>query len=372
MLRHAAARERPVVTRRRLLASLAACAFAASGPRTGAAQDDGAITFLFTSDIHACRMETGLSPHCREEGKTDANLRSHVNGLNALAGTPWPTEIAGAPSGLSCAGQPIDAPQGLVIGGDVTDDGGGQTTQPAEGTQLLQFSQRYQQGVGENRLHMPVYVGLGNHDLDQDGPAPHQNWYRRELRDYVEANHRPSVIFHPLVPVDNYDSQSDCYSWNWGRLHLVQAHRFAGDRNKGAVGSLPWLEQDLQTFAGDGRPVVLFQHYGWDPFSIEHWDAARRTFDDDGTGAPHWWSEEERTALLAVLDGYNVVGLFHGHEHDTPMIYRQGSVDLFKPRAAFKGGFGLVRVAAGTMDVAIGEITPDGPRFTNALSKPTG
>lgn len=294
-----------MLTRRRVVAGLGASGLAAwSLPRAAAAQDrdDGPVTFLFAADIHACRMETGLSPHCREEGKTDENLRAHVNGLNALAGTPWPTEVAGAPSGLSCAGQPIDVGRGLVIGGDMTNDGGGQTTPPSEGTQLFQFTQRYQQGVGEDRVHMPVYVGLGNHDLDQDGPARHEDWYRRELRDYVELNHRPSVIFHPLVPVENYDSESDCYSWNWGRLHLIQAHRFAGDRNKGASGhSLPWLARDLATFAADGRPVVLFQHYGWDPFSVERWNPARMTFDDEGTGPAHWWTEggTRRAALGA-------------------------------------------------------------------------
>lgn len=375
----AAARDgtgRQMLTRRRMVAGLGASGLAAwSLPRVAAAQDrdDGPVTFLFAADIHACRMETGLSPHCREEGKTDENLRAHVNGLNALAGTPWPTEVAGAPSGLSCAGQPIDVGRGLVIGGDMTNDGGGQTTSPSEGTQLFQFTQRYQQGVGEDRVHMPVYVGLGNHDLDQDGPARHEDWYRRELRDYVELNHRPSVIFHPLVPVENYDSESDCYSWNWGRLHLIQAHRFAGDRNKGASGhSLPWLARDLATFAADGRPVVLFQHYGWDPFSVERWNPARMTFDDEGTGPAHWWTEGERAALLSVLDGYNVVGLFHGHEHDVPMIYRRGNIDLFKPKAAFKGGFAVARIGDGVMDVAIGEIGPGGPTYTNTLSKRIG
>jgi cytolysin (calcineurin-like family phosphatase) len=63
-------------------------------------------------------------------------------------------------------------------------------------------------------VHVPVYVGLGNHDLDQDGPPPHVDWYRREMRDYVEINHRPSVFFKPPVPAAKYDMLSDCYSWD--------------------------------------------------------------------------------------------------------------------------------------------------------------
>jgi cytolysin (calcineurin-like family phosphatase) len=327
-------------------------------------------TFIFASDVHACRMSHGLSPHCAEEGKTDENLRRHIAALNRLPEMRWPREIGGAASGLASAGSPIGRPLGLVIGGDMTDDGGGQVTLPEEGRQLMQFSQRYQEGSGPDRIHFPVYAGLGNHDLDQDGSTPHVDWYRRELRDYIELEHRPSVVFHPPVPAADYDVQSDDYSWNWGGLHLVQLHRFGGDRNKGAADGLPWLKEDLAANAGDGRPVILFQHYGWDRFSIERWDPKAGTFTDEGSGAPHWWSEEERRALLAALSGYNLIGIFHGHEHDTPMIYRAGDIDLFKPIASFMGGFALVRVTETFMDVVLGKAEPHGGvAFTNAFSK---
>ncbi|MER8447199.1 metallophosphoesterase [Mesorhizobium sp. M1066] len=328
-------------------------------------------TFLFIADVHACRMASGLSPNCLQEGKTDAALLRNVAALNALEDKDWPTEINGVATRLRSAGSRIGAPLGLVVGGDITDDGGGQITQPSEGTQLLQFSQRYSQGVGPDRVHMPVYVGLGNHDLDQNGPPHHVDWYRRELRDYVEVNHRAGVFFKPPVPATDYDVDTDCYSWDWGGLHLIQTHRFAGDTGHGAESSLPWLKQDLATYAADGRPVVLFQHYGWDTFSVERWDAANRHFDDDGTGAPHWWGEADRQALLAALKGYNVVGIFHGHQHETPLVYRRDGIDLFKPKAAYMGGFALARVTSNGMDVVLGEATGDHGEvaFTDAFSK---
>jgi cytolysin (calcineurin-like family phosphatase) len=129
---------------------------------------------------------------------------------------------------------------------------------------------------------------------------------------------------------------------------------------------------DLAANAKDGRPVILFQHYGWDRFSTERWDPQAQAFTDQGSGAPHWWSDAERSALLEAIDGYNVIGLFHGHEHDTPMIYKTGDLDLFKPVASFMGGFALVRVTSTFMDVALGQA---GQRhgdvvFTTALSKP--
>ena len=157
-------------------------------------------TFLFIADVHACRMASGLSPNCQQEGKTDAALLRNVAALNGIGDKDWPAEIDGVATGLRSAGSRIGTPLGLVVGGDITDDGGGQITQPSEGTQLLQFSQRYQQGIGPDRVHMPVYVGLGNHDLDQNGPPHHVDWYRREMRDYVEVNHRPGVFFKPPVP----------------------------------------------------------------------------------------------------------------------------------------------------------------------------
>lgn len=329
------------------------------------------VTFLFAADIHACRMASGLSPNCQEEGKTDENLLRHIAALNGIARNKWPTEINGTATELAGAGTPIATPAGLVLGGDMTDDGGGQIAMPSEGTQLLQFSHRYQQGIGDDRVHFPVYAGMGNHDLDQDGPPPHVDWYRRELRDYVEINHRPGVFFKPPVPAGNYDAESDCYSWDWGGLHLVQLHRFGGDKSKDAVDSLPWLKQDLAASAGDGRPVVLFQHYGWDAFSSEDWDPKRRTFDDEGSGRPHWWSEADKHALLATIADYNVIGLFHGHQHETPMIYRGGGLDLFKPKAAFMGGFVVARITAEFFDVVLAEAADDkgGILFTHAFSK---
>jgi cytolysin (calcineurin-like family phosphatase) len=329
-------------------------------------------TFLFIADVHACRMTKGFSPHCQQEGKTDANLLRNVAALNGIVGQRWPSEIGGMATGLHFAGQPIGTPLGIVVGGDMTDDGGGQITLPSEGTQLLQFSQRYQQGVGPDRVHFPVYVGLGNHDLDQNGPRGHVNWYRRELRDYVEVNHRTGVFFKPQVPADSYDVDSDCYSWNWGGLHCVQTHRFAGDTGHGASSGLPWLKQDLAANAADGRPVVLFQHYGWDAFSIEVWDKARRQYDDSGNGVAHWWSEADRQALLAALKGYNVVAIFHGHQHETPMIYQRDGLDLFKPKAAFMGGFAVARITDDVMDVVLGEASgePGEVVFTQAFSKP--
>lgn len=360
------------LTRRGALGLMAgAGALAAAGRGEAAGLD---VTFIFTNDVHACRMGDGLSPNCAEEGKTDANLLRHIAGINGAPGREWPREIAGGPSGLASAGTPIAPPLGVVVGGDMTDDGGGQVAVPAEGSQLRQFAMRYRQGEPPGQVRFPVYAGLGNHDLDQDGPPGHRDWYRRELRDYVEMNHRSSVFFTAPVPAGNYDVATDNYSWDWGRLHLVQTHKFAGDVSKGAIDSLPWLEADLAASAADGRPVILFQHFGWDPFSTEVWDPQAHTFDDAGHGAPHWWTPAERDALLAAIAPYNVVGIFHGHQHESALVYQAGGIDLFKPKAAYMGGLAIARVTDDAMDVVLAEVVDDAGTlaFTHGFSKPLG
>jgi cytolysin (calcineurin-like family phosphatase) len=373
------------ISRRTLVTGFAAALAAAPATRAGVAAGRFDVTFLFTNDIHACRVAHGLNPNCLEEGKTDHALRRHVAGINRAHQHRWPKDIAGAPTGLHGAGEPIAQPLGLVIGGDMTDDGGGQVAHPGgplprpghanllpgDGRQLAQFSEHYRRGESGDSVKIPVYLGLGNHDLDQDSPAEALNWYREELRGYVKANHMRTPDYDPPVPVTSYDDQSDCYSWDWGGLHLVQAHRCMGDTAKGAVDSLPWIERDLATWAGDGRPVIICQHYGWDSFSAEHWDPEAKTFDAHGSGPPHWWTEDEWQAAYEVLRPYNVIAVLHGHEHENTLHYRWRGLDVFKPRAGFLGGLAIVRVTERFMDVAFAEVVDDSGdlRFTVAFGK---
>ncbi|RUW68836.1 metallophosphoesterase, partial [Mesorhizobium sp. M2A.F.Ca.ET.067.02.1.1] len=81
--------------------------------------------------------------------------------------------------------------------------------------------------------------------------------------------------------------------------------------------------------------------------------------------------EADRQALLAAISGYNVIAIFHGHEHEVPMIYQRDGLDLVKPKAAYMGGFALARITADNMDVVLGEAAGDRGEivFTNAFAK---
>lgn len=59
-------------------------------PWCDAVAADVDATFVFTNDIHACRMEIGLSPNCAAEGKTDASLLRHIGAINAMEKAAWP------------------------------------------------------------------------------------------------------------------------------------------------------------------------------------------------------------------------------------------------------------------------------------------
>ncbi|TGT93632.1 metallophosphoesterase, partial [bacterium M00.F.Ca.ET.163.01.1.1] len=74
---------------------------------------------------------------------------------------------------------------------------------------------------------------------------------------------------------------------------------------------------------------------------------------------------------VAALKGYNVIAIFHGHQHETPMIYQRDGLDLFKPKAAYMGGFALTRVTDDNIDVVLGEAAGDHGEvvFTNAITK---
>src|SRR3954447_17055240 len=96
-------------------------------------------------------------------------------------------------------------------------------------------------------------------------------------------------------------------------------------------------------------------------------DAACAEFpDDESTSVPivftTWFSGVQRCGppgLAGRPDGQNVVDVFLGHQHEVPMIYQRAGLDLFKPKAAYMGGFALARVTSNSLDVVLGEAGDD-------------
>jgi cytolysin (calcineurin-like family phosphatase) len=236
------------------------------------------ITFFVMADSHA--DPTPDNPD---------NLHSQALAINAVAQTGvWPTTIGG--TATSFLGGPISPPLGVVIAGDLT----GWGTAP---TEIPNFQTYFEKGTTSYSIDYPAYMGLGNHDIDTaDRDDATADAYRATYWQFIDSHYKgPSAP----IPVTNFDPGSHAYSWDWGGVHLIMTHRFAGDTEYGLASALPWLQADLQQYASDGRPVFIFHHYGMDAFGT------------DG----QWWTPDDRLAYRTLLTGYHITADMVGHTH---------------------------------------------------------
>ena len=259
------------------------------------------VTFLISSDTHY-----GLDQWSTNE----ALNKECIDRMNAIPGTSYPAEIGGK----------VDTPRGVVVTGDLTDSG---TWDNWFGYGLLWF---YRDGFvddygvnGDKRVDYPVYEGYGNHDIHNvsswvvpDGIAD------RTLQ-------RPGIA--------SISSNGYHYSWDFDNVHLVQLNVYPGGAGD-AANSLDFLSQDLADHVGQSRrPVILFHHYGFDPFGTD------------------WWTQEERQAYFDAIEDYIVIGIFCGHNHSTSRRIWNG-IDTFTLANASSQRFFVVHVTDNEMVVA--------------------
>jgi cytolysin (calcineurin-like family phosphatase) len=211
-------------------------------------------------------------------GKSDRQKNLETIGrMNLIEGTDLPGCFAGR------AGKP----SGVIHCGDITDSSGDSA--------YRQFEEDY--GLaGEGKLRFPVYETFGNHDGGIN-----------------EAVRQGTIRRNPLRPAIAAISENGLhYSWDWNGVHFVNLGVYPGnewidtcgwchyfkDPFREPLSSRDFLRQDLRESVGtSGRPVVLVQHYGWDEFSNL------------------WWTMPDKDSLAAVIRGYHVIGIFHGHSH---------------------------------------------------------
>jgi cytolysin (calcineurin-like family phosphatase) len=298
------------------------------------------ITFIFTSDPQFCGESVNRIRSCQRWGRKDALVDWQVAGINRITEYAWPRnrKVRFGAEGV------FHTPLGIVLGGDLTESAGGFIGSDDGGGQWRLFTDRYEHGR-EGAVRFPVYIGLGNHDLEiepRDRRLP-RDLYRDRMWDYVTRRHSGS---RAPVSVDDFDPGSRSYSWNWGGVHLVQLHRFAGDTRHGLPSSLPWLRRNLERHAGDGRPVIFFQHYGFESGNSIGSSPRSRSK----------WSRYQMSQFAEIIRGYNVLGLFHGHDHWSQRPYRWLGYDVFSPGAAHFGQFAIVHIGSETMDVIYAEV----------------
>lgn len=227
------------------------------------APDD--ITFIVCSDCHYGVSDTVLKAN-----------RKAIGYMNSIEGTKYPDSVGGT----------VAKPLGVIVCGDLTES--------AKSDQWQTFVNDFEID-GKGLVKFPVYEGFGNHDGDPEGA----------VRDgIIERNKNRKNL---TMVSDN----GMHYSWDFGDIHLVQLNIYPGDiRDKqGKLDgdwntpdhSLAFLKDDLAKNVGNSnRPVLLFQHYGFDEGFTMDWG---------------WWSRNEVDNYYQAIKDYNIVGIFFGHTH---------------------------------------------------------
>lgn len=198
------------------------------------------------------------------------------------------------PSGI---GGEVDRPRAVLVAGDLTESG--------TESEWRAFERLYGRDGTDGLLTFPVFLASGNHDRRTD--------HGRVVLDAIRRRHG-----------------SEFYSWDWGDLHLIFLDEAPTDRG------LRWLRQDLAR-TGRQRPIVLFLHFPMaGPYSDTNWFGK-------GTQKPR---------LAAMLRGFQIVGIFHGHYHKSTRTSWQGH-DVYNvgaPKHLWRS-FAVVHVTDTTMTV---------------------
>lgn len=212
------------------------------------------VTFVVFSDTHfgygGAERDLGggrRDPVEKPQGTELVNGQA-ISAMNALPGKPWPEALGGT----------IGEPRGVLISGDLTEDG--------EAWQWHGFTRYYGLSGNDALIRYPVFEGHGNHDKQGD-------WY---VLNRIRERHGDLN-----------------YAFDWHDLHLVCLGE-APDRL-----GLEWLAKNLSR-VGRARPILIYFHFPLQgPYSDNNWF---------GRG-------DYRERFAATIAGYNVIAVFHGHYH---------------------------------------------------------
>ena len=242
--------------------------------RTQDAPVQNDVTFFVSSDTHYGR-----------ENNAAINRRV-IDAMNLLPGEALPPSLGGGY---------VRTPRGVVLNGDLLDEGFDKETAPAN---WVEFCRDYGLTGSDGRLCFPLYEGFGNHD-----GGPTKSFVRAGIK---ERNPK-------RVGLKSVSDNGLHYSWDWDQVHLVQLNLFGGSGPQDVKGvngtehdpqgSLEFLSEDLGKNVGfSGRPVIIFQHFAW------------------VGGMADWWQMEAKERFYDTVKPYRVACLINGHSHGASFI----------------------------------------------------
>ncbi len=252
-------------------------ALAIAAPLSGADSD---VTFVVTSDSHYDAFEN-----------EDRNRRDRVtiDQVNEIATVRWPAELGG---------DLIESPRGVLLLGDVIDDGDRMKEEKNQSEQQYRyFLADFGLDGTDGRLKYPVFEGWGNHDGPPTGKERFGFSFQSKLKQRNSQRLQKGLI-------DHVSKNGLHYSWNWGGVHFVQLNLYPGNRPHPKIryspqyhdpqNSLDFLKADLAAHAKKGNPPVVVTHH----------------YDLQGSD---WWHDEQRKAYYDAIRPYNVAAVLHGH-----------------------------------------------------------
>jgi calcineurin-like phosphoesterase family protein len=206
-------------------------------------------------------------------------------------------------------GGTVETPRGVLFTGDTTDNG---TLE-----EFAEFEKVYGLTGKEGLLRYPVFETIGNHDVNADSPIK------------ARATERHGAIN---------------YSFDWEGVRFLCLDMYPD------AATLRWLRGELGK-RGKSRPLVLFFHY-----SLEG------NYSD-------FWEHSEKDAFAQAIDGYNVLAIFHGHEHWMGHYVWRGK-PVFRPGAPRHAHHFFLAVRVGARELGVAAWDYDSRRWADAWIVP--
>jgi cytolysin (calcineurin-like family phosphatase) len=259
---------------------LAALALLLRATALSAAEASRDVTFIATSDVHYDAFEN--------EDRNE-RVRDTLRYINTATNLAWPAVLGG---------DPIGGPRGVLVLGDVIDDGDrvfqGKHQAPR---QWHQFAADFGFDGTDGLLNFRVFETWGNHDGPPVGAEKFGFSFQARLKERNLRRQEQGWLA-------NLSTNGLHYSWDWDDVHFVMLGLYPADRQNSLVpryspvwhdpqDALQFLKSDLARCVGaSDRPVVLLSHCG---------------FDTD------WWHTNDWRAAYDAAKSYHVVLYLYGH-----------------------------------------------------------